>query len=219
MLLEFDYKKYFFRVRSYISLKFLAILKFMKPRFQDFVQQATLHKEIIIKISVPLFIVILGFYSCTSTQRNISRNVSDIFQISDDIRAHYAGKPDYWGLSTNTILQEKFIASKFLQKNKILLSGGEEILIGSGVNADIIMPRMMTFDIVLSHLNKAQCIAYVENNISIENQVKLQRITIFNDKGTYAFTWGGADYSLPIKKYASKDLCSTSGNTVVWTIQ
>ena len=81
------------------------------------------------------------------------------------------------------------------------------------------MPTSSSFDIILPHLNKAQCIAYSESKISEDNMVKLLRISVVNALGSYTFEWGGLKYQLPVNKYASKDICAPSDNTLIWTIQ
>lgn len=176
-------------------------------------------KECILKIAIPLLIILLGFYACNSSQKTISRNISDIFSISDDLRNNYINKPDYWGLSTEKAVNDALVSDKFIRNGKIILSGGEEVLVGNGFNADVIMPRTQTFDIVLKNLNKAQCISYVEAPISLENQVKILMISVLNDSGTYTFEWGKEPYKLPVSKYAAKDVCTTNGNIVAWSFQ
>jgi len=213
------FKEYFSTVKNFISTKYNMLRQYIKPYLQTLALQTALRRENVIKLLIPLLLIFLGFHSCSSLQRQVSRNISDIFLLSDDIRSHYTGKPDYWGLSTAKVLQENLIPAKFIRDGKLLLSSGEEIFVGTGKEADIVMPRMTTFDIILPHLNKAQCIAYAENKISMENQVKLQQMSIVNATGIYSFEWGAEKYSLPLKKYASKDICDNSDNVIIWTIR
>lgn len=176
------------------------------------------NKEFIIKAFFPLFLIGIGFYACNSSHNLIKKNIANIFEISDEIRANYSNKPDYWGLSTQALIKEGYISSKFIKNDKIILNSGDEIFIGSGIDASPVMPMQTTFDIVLPKLNKAQCIAYVEAPLTEDKQVKLLSISIFNKKGAYTFEWGNSLYSLPVKKYASKDICDNSDNTIIWSI-
>ncbi len=219
MVTKEDLKKHLLSMKDFISAQCTAFIQYTRPYLHDTAAKAVENKESIIKISVPLVLIWAALYSCSASQRLVAQNVSDIFDISDDIRFQYAGKPDYWGLSTQTVLQEKMISDSFIKDGKIHLAGGEEILIGNGANADVVMPRATSFDIVLPHLNKAQCISYAESKISKEDIVKLQRISISNSSGVYAFEWGSGKYQLPVKKYAGKDICTGSDNTLIWTIQ
>lgn len=218
MFAKTDLKKYFLSAKNFVSVWYIELCKNSMSFWENISNKIIMKKEMILKLSFPLFLVLVVFYSCTSSQRRISQNITDIFKISDDIRFQYTDKPDYWRLSTQKILQEKLISEDYIRNGKIYLSGGEEILIGNGINADVVMPKMSSFDIVLPHLNQAQCISYAEGKISAENMVKLLRISIVNSSGSYSFEWGGK-YKLPVAKYASKDICSLSDNTVIWTIQ
>ena len=218
MLTKTDFKKYLFSAKNYIIVRYIAVRQNFKSLWKNIANTIKENKEMIFKLSFPLLLVLAVFYSCSSSQHRVTQNISDIFKISDDVRFHYADQPDYWGLSTQKILQDKFISEKYIRNGEIYLPGGEEILIGNGANADVVMPKMSSFDVILPHLNQAQCISYAEGKISDEDIVKLQRISIVNSGGTYSFEWGGT-YKLPITKYASKDVCSHSDNTLIWTIQ
>jgi len=176
------------------------------------------YKSAILKTLVPLVIVVFGYASCTMAQRQILRNIQDIFVISDEIRTFYANKPDYWGLSSDFAIKNNIIPAKFIKDNKIVLSNGLEILIGNGDKAETIMPMSQSFDIVLPQLNKAQCISYAEAPLVQENLLKLLSIRIINTSGEYLFEWGGAK-TLPIKKYATKKLCADNKNTIIWSIK
>ena len=176
------------------------------------------YKQIVLKTLVPLFIIMIGYVSCTMSQRQISRNVQDIFAISDEIRAFYTNKPDYWGLNTEFAIKNKIVPNEFVKDNKILLSNGLEILIGNGADGDTIMPLSQSFDIVLPQLNKAQCISYAEMPLKQDNLLKLLSIRIINASGDYLFEWGGQK-KLPVQKYTTKNLCADNKNTIIWSVK
>lgn len=176
------------------------------------------NRETIIKAIVPMAIVVAGFYACSTSQEKIERNMKDIFELSKEIRSYYADKPDYWGLSTKYLITGNVLSQRYIHGNKIILDGGLNVLVGSGEKAETVMPRVSTFDIVASGLNKAQCISYAESILSKEELVVVEQITIVNSSGTYLFSWGGEN-SLPVKKYASKDFCADTGNTLIWSIK
>jgi len=183
------------------------------------VKSINIDKDFIIKIGLPCLIVGLGFYSCSFLQRNIKKNINDIFLISDDIRAHFSNKPDYWGLSTSYITKNSIIDKRFIVKDKILLDDGKEILIGKGINGDVVFLRDLSFDIVLKNLNKSQCISYLEAKLSNANQVKLESISVINTNSSTVFTWGDKINSLPVKNYTGKDVCLDENNTIIWSIR
>lgn len=214
-----DLQKYLSELKIFLCEKYEDAYQVVSPKVLSLWEKTKENEETIIKALVPFCLIALGFYACTSSQHTITRNISDIFEISDEIRNRYAESPDYWGVSTQTVIKENYISPRFITDEKIILSGGNEIFIGDGVHADAVMPRATSFDIILPKLNKAQCIAHTEAAISSENQVKLLRITVANASGNYQFEWGNERYGLPVNKYASKDICADSDNTLIWSIK
>lgn len=183
----------------------------LKPFYKE-------HKEAVIKALVPLMIILVGFYACSLTQKIISKNIVEVFEIADRIREQYLDKPDYWGLSTEYAAKKQLIDPKFIKNDKIVLSSGTEIFIGEGEKAEVIMPLSQNFDISMRGLNKAQCIAYCEAELGQERLLGIIRLTIVNKGGTYIFEWGGEN-PLPVQKYAAKDFCLDTDNTFIWSIK
>lgn len=173
-------------------------------------------KENVIKVALPILIVVVGTYACSLSHNEAKKNVDEIFNIADSIRAHYVGKADYWGLSTSSIVKDNILDKKYILNNKIFVNN-REIFIGSGLDANIVMPQSQTFDIVIKGLNKAQCIAYSEVELG-DNALSLDKISIINNLGFYSFEWGGKN-PLPIKDYISKEYCSDNDNSIIWSIK
>lgn len=207
------------KVHSEMIVSFICKLsERLHPLYKKIQTKFFATKEQTVKFSLPLLIIFLGFYSCIFSQKIINKNLDEIFTISDQIRQYYADRPDYWGLSTSEVVQKKIIADTFLNNDKIIISGNKEIFIGQGKEAEIVMPRSSSFDIILPKLTKAQCMAYAEKKLSSDNEVKLVSIQIINQTNETSFEWG-REPSLPIKKYASKDLCSDNDNILIWTVK
>ncbi len=185
--------------------------------FNDFAFYLKSNFELVLKIIIPLFIILLGYVACSHNQRKISLNIDNIFNIAKDIRLSYSDKPDYWGLSTDSVVKNGVINSKFISQNKIFLDKNKEIFVGFGINSNPVLPQQKSFDIVLKNLNKAECISYLEANISQQNQVNLSKISVINSN-QYTFNWGDKTYALPIKKYIGKDVCSEENNAIIWSI-
>lgn len=176
------------------------------------------NKNKITKIAIPIVIVGIGLYSIGGSKKIVHKNIDEIFQISTEIREYYVGKPDYWKLSTAEVIDNGMISAKFINNNHIVLTGGNEVFIGKGVNASPVMPLSQSYDIVIKNLNKADCMFFVEYNLDENKLVTLQSITINNINGDSVYEWGGIN-SLPAKKYSSKAYCIDSENTIVWTIK
>lgn len=198
--------------KAYTFLSWVKIKVFaLQPFFTEY-------KETLLKTLAPLLIIFFGLYSCSLMQKNITRNISELFEIADHIRESYIGKPDYWGLSTDLAIKQNLVDEKFIRNNKIILDSGTEIFIGDGEKADVLMPFSQNFDISIRGLNKAECIAYSEAKFSEERLLEIMRISIVNKTGHYVFEWGGG-HPLPIQKYAAKDFCQDNDNTFIWSIK
>lgn len=177
------------------------------------------HKVEVLKAFIPLAIIGIGAFSCSHAQRIVKTNIKEIFAISDEIRSYYADKPDYWGLSSETVLKNNMLSAKFISKDKIVLSGGREVFIGNGAKADAVSPGSKSFEIVMPKLSKAQCISFVESKISDTDSVKLLWLGISNGRGDFIFEWGDDRHPLPMQKYASKDFCADNNNTLIWSVK
>ena len=90
--------------------------------------------------------------------------------------------------------------------------------IGQGKDGEVSMPNNNSFDIALQNLSKSACINLSELFITKSQQLGLQKITIINSDIITEFDWGG-DNPLPIKHYATRELCQPTDNTLVWTFQ
>ena len=211
-------------VKDYLQGTFLRIKNSLEIYFTEFRLICT-NKEFYVKYrpycfkyGFPLLFVGLALYSCSTSQKQITRDIDDIFSLSDDVRAHFVTKPDYWKLSDAYIVENRIISKKFISNNHIALSSGKRVLIGRGINGDIVLPGSKSFDIVLTDLNRAQCIDYTEKPLSEEMLIKLVEIKIITSDKSYTFEWGGIN-PLPIQKYATKDFCSKTGNSIIWSLK
>lgn len=176
------------------------------------------NKVFLIKIFIPLLIIVSGYCSCVYSQHIITKNIRIIFNISENIRQHFADKPSYWGLNTEYVIKQNIVSQDIIKNNQLRLNGGITILIGAGIDGSTVMPMTQSFDIILPHLNKAQCMSYAEANLLDEENLALISLNIINSTGTHIFEWGGEN-SLPIKKYATKQLCQDKENTLIWSLK
>lgn len=134
-----------------------------------------------------------------------------IFQTADNIRKYYSDRPGYWKLSTESAKEDLLIAGNLSAHKEF------ELKIGIGTRGEMAMPSDVGFDIALNNLNKSSCISLTEAKISKNRQLGLQKITVINSKATTEFVWGDEKHPLPISKYAARNVCQPTSNTVLWT--
>lgn len=157
-------------------------------------------------------LAIVGAVLCYTLLHNPYKKVHEqIFQTADNIRKYYADQPGYWKLSTQSAINDRLTADSLATQKEF------ELKIGIGENGEMAMPSDNDFDIALKGLNKSLCIGLSEAHIGNTEQLGLQKITLINENGTTEFTWGDENYPLPVKKYAARNICLPSGNTVMWT--
>ena len=200
-----------------IKSKILNCISFIKDRFEAIdigLSQSNLNKIILVVV-----IVLGGVSLCTFSKTTTNKAISDIFSITDSIRHHYIGKPNYAGLSTDYVIREKIFDNRFIREGKIYIGKNINILIGKGKDALPLMFFDNSFDIIAKNVSKVDCISLVEANIAEENIVKLQKITIINPNGEHSFQWDDGKYSLPVKRYSAKDICYNTENIVIWSVE
>lgn len=195
------------------------ILDIVKINYNKLSLLAQNNKELIIKTSVPILIIALGIYACGSGKRTAEKTVSELFLISDEIRLKYSDKPDYWRLSTDYAIKEELISSSYIKNGKIILHNDKELFVGYGKDASIVLPRSLSFDLIIKNLNKTECILFLESKIDENNLVKLENITLSNSNNDYVFSWGDKEYPLPITSYIGKKICNNENNTIFWTVK
>ena len=176
------------------------------------------NKIFIVKAAIPFLVIVLLLYSCSVSRRMVSRNITEIFAIAESARTYYNNKPDYWGLSTEVLVDNNVIPTKYIQDKNIVLNDGIRILFGEGYLATPVSPRSLTFDVVVPNLNKAKCMAYSEALLSEQQLLVLDKLTIYNDAGHAVYTWGGEN-TLPVVKYSSKNFCINGSNTLIWSLK
>ncbi len=149
----------------------------------------------------------LGIVSAFNPHKDLH---NQILITAAKVHNYYRDKPGYWKLSTQSAKDDGLISAE--------LSGYRDydIQIGQGVNGESGLPANQTFDITIKNLSKSACISLSELEISKDNQLTLQKITVFNDTGTMEFAWDG-EHKLPIAKYATRNFCQPQNNVIMWT--
>lgn len=167
------------------------------------------YNGVIIGLCLLVAVIVLSYIFMHNPHQQLHHQ---IFTTAEKIRGYYRDRPGYWKLSTDTAKKDNLI-SKSLFKYKEY-----DLQIGQGLNGDMGMPGDASFDIVLKNLNKSACINLSEISLGKKQELILQKISIVNEKGITEFEWGGEN-SLPIAKYASRNICQTTNNALIWTFQ
>ena len=139
----------------------------------------------------------------------------EIVTLSNNIRRYYQNRPDFWGLSTNTVIKNKLYPQKMLQKEQLIGFFGNQILVGNGENAEVLMPGARGVDIIYKGLNKKQCEELASHKFDEKFWFGVTGVTIINGSNLQYFTWSDKEFALPIKKDLAKNICKSS-STLMW---
>ncbi|MBR1601635.1 MAG: hypothetical protein IJ677_08695 [Alphaproteobacteria bacterium] len=168
------------------------------------------YNGLIIVISLILALITLCYVLLHNPYQKLHEQ---IFQTAANIRSYYSDRPSYWKLNTETAIDDMLVGDELLKHSEY------DFKIGIGADGDTALPSDITFDIVLSGVNKSTCIGLVEAKVTPNQQLGLQKITVINSDETIDFEWGDAKHPLPITKYAARNVCKPTQNTILWNFK
>ena len=171
---------------------------------------------IYIWLSSLAIILLIGVILCFERPSSeIVQANKDIIKMSDNIRAYYRNRPDYWGLNNNEAIKLNLYVGK-MNNNQILNNLNKSVIIGSDINGNQVMPGQHSFVIGYKDLNKKECIELASLYWAEEDKLGLISMAIQNSSGNYEFSWG--NNGLPLSKAQAKQYCKEENN-ILWTFE
>lgn len=173
------------------------------------------HFRICVGFCAAAVITLTGWLLLHEADVGTREAAKELVQLNDNIRRHYQNKPDFWGLSTQTIVQNKVYPQQMLKNGRLTGFFGNEVLVGRGENGEMLMPGARGFDIVYKNLNKKQCEELAAFRFDEKFWLGITGITLNNGKEQKYFTWSDKEYALPISKNFVETICRNS-NIIIW---
>lgn len=172
-------------------------------------------------LSVILLVVltiVIGFLLMVHKQNpEIVTTMDTLVKLTENIRHNYKNRPDYWGLSTQSVIQKQIVTASMLQNNRLVSPIASEINVGGDENGSMVMPGTRSFYIALKNLSAKNCVALAIFPLSEKNELGLLSITFkVNDKET-VFQWGGEN-SLPVTKERATKICRKN-SIILWNFE
>ncbi len=166
---------------------------------------------------VLLFLLIaLGVFTVVQTKDNITHLAAQELEVlSQNIRKYYQNRPDYWGLHSKVVVDKEIAPLSMIQNNELIGRLKNKILVGNGVEADVLMPGARGFDIVYKDLSKKHCISLASFDFSKQFWFGVASVNIVHGNNSTNFSWDDEQNKLPIAKSAAKKACS-KGGSVIW---
>ena len=103
-------------------------------------------------------------------------------------------------------------------KNQMAINAlGQKILIGQGINGDMVMPGMSGFDVVYPNISRKYCVLLLSYQFKEQQLLGLKSITLDNGEEQTVFVWGGEN-PLPISREQVVSRCKAK-NTLLWSFE
>ena len=162
-------------------------------------------------------LLILCTVMLSGDKQVFNKTLTDIISLADNIHAHYKIRPDYWGVSTQSAIDNKLVPARLLRGDKIVSSMGKNIIIGQDIEGNMVMPGSRQFMISISNISKSACLGLLTLPLTQQQNLSLTSVSVTSEDLTTDFTWGG-DLSLPILEGTAKKYCKNH-NTVSWIFE
>lgn len=165
-------------------------------------------------------IILLGWvilvFIFSQQDSGVKEAASEIEQLAANIRRYYQNRPDYWGLNTQMVLDKNISPNRMRIHNVLTGYFENSVLVGNGINGEMLMPGSRNFDIVYKGLNKNQCIGLASFRFDQKFWLGVTGVSIVNNKGQQQlFSWNDEINQLPVQKAQAKALCGKE-NTIIW---
>lgn len=166
-----------------------------------------------------LLLVALLFWAAMTiffTEKDIgtAKTTAELSQLANNIRKYYQNRPDFWGLSTQTVIEKKIAPLAMLQNNSLQSYYKTPVLVGSAPDGTMLMPGAKSFDIIYKDLNKQQCEELASYRFDDKFWLGVMSLTLDNGSEAIVFNWIDKNL-LPIKKEQAKNVCMRK-NTLIW---
>ncbi len=173
------------------------------------------HGIVVSLIALCLLIVICTSIMFSSRSNETLVATKELELLSQNIRKYYQNRPDYWGLNSQTVIDKQIAQESIIRNNELIGALKNKILVGNGLNADILMPGARGFDIIYKDLSQNNCIALASANFSKHFWLGITAVSIVQNNRAETFSWNDNTNKLPITKTMAKKYCHNNSN-IIW---
>ena len=187
------------------------LLQWVKKMKTAFLQRINFfgHRLNIAAVCGAVLVLLAGIYGFMRFNLPDQNALSlEALKISRDIRSAFSLKPDYRGLNSAYVIQNKIILPSLVRQNKIFSRFQSEIVIGRDDKGNASMAGDYYFDVTYQNLNRRKCKALMTAPFMADSG--LIGIELKNEKA-YHFTYGG-EYTLPVSKQNADTLCKAKNS-------
>lgn len=164
-----------------------------------------------------VLLTLLGWGISCSSQNEIRPAARQLIRLVEIVHRNFRAKPDFWKLNTEWLIQNSMVPQDMLKDKKIYNALGKLVLVGSGVDGQMIMPGTKSFDIIYKDLSKRECVALAAYEYPKNQTLGLISLTILNDENDKILVWD-EENGLPLTTDKAAQLCRNK-NILIWNFE
>ena len=182
--------------------------------------QKSIFSQLPLSTKIALILVVLtllGWGVSCSFRNEVRPAARQVIRLVDIVHRNFQTKPDYWKLSSQWMIENNMVPSEMRQGLQIVNALGKPVLIGAGINGQMLMPGAKSFDIVYKDLSKRECVALATYEYPKNQTLGLIELTIVNENGEKSFVWGDKE-GLPLESEEAAEICNKQ-NSLIWNFE
>jgi len=167
-------------------------------------------------IAIVLFIIVsLSLFYIRS--KNIEPAAKQLIKMTEIIQQQFNTKPDFWKLNSKWLIDNQILPKEMIKNNIIINVLGKEVVVGTGIMGQMLMPGAQSFDIVYKNLDYDECVGLSTYPLTEQQLLRLLNITIINGTQEKSFSWGETE-KIPLSQHKAKETCSKN-NMIIWNFK
>ena len=170
------------------------------------------------KIAAMLVVItIFGLAVSCNFKSEVRPAARQLIRLVDIIHRNFQAKPDFWKLDTNWLVDNNMVPQEMLKDTQIVNALGNPVLVGLGIDGQMLMPGARSFDIVYKDLSKRECVALASYNYPQAQTLGLISLTIVNGAEEKMLVWGEG-VGLPLSTEEAAEICQKR-NILIWNFE
>ena len=167
--------------------------------------------------SVLVALTLLGWGVSCSSKNEVRPAARQLVRLVEIVHRNFQTKPDFWKLNTDWLIKNNMVPQEMLRDSQIINALGKPVLVGSGMDGQMLMPGARSFDIVYKDLSKRECVALASYDYPQTQTLGLISLTIINEKEEKNLVWGEKG-GLPLLAEEAADICQKQ-NVLIWNFE
>ena len=170
------------------------------------------------KIAVFLVLLtLLGWGVSCSLKNEIKPAARQLIRLVEIVHRNFQTKPDFWKLNTDWLIENNMVPKEMLKNSLVVNALGKPVLVGSGINGQMLMPGSKSFDVIYKDLSKRECVALAAYEYPQAQTLGLISLTIINGKEEKNLVWG-ENGGLPLSADKAASICKKK-NILIWNFE